>query len=122
EVLLQLDNWTRYKLDSPEPWKALFPGGGVVHLGAERTPYTVSMLHQLRCVDAIREQLTRTRGGCDIEPTRHCLNYLRQTLMCRPDIYLDSYQYLHKVNPAEPFPTRKCKNWTLVYEIVKDNQ
>lgn len=122
EVLLQIDRWTRYTLDSPEPWKELFPGGGVVHIGPERAPYTVSMLHQLRCLDVVREQLTRVRNTRDLEPTRHCLNYLRQTLMCRSDIHLDAYQYLHKVNALDSHPVRKCRNWTSVYEKVAENQ
>ncbi|KAI0325751.1 hypothetical protein GY45DRAFT_1329860 [Cubamyces sp. BRFM 1775] len=122
EVLLEVDSWTRYKLDSAQQWAPLFPGGGVIHLGEDREPYTVSMMHQLRCLDVVREQLGRPKHARAEEPTRHCMNYLRQTLFCRGDLQLDPYQYPHKINAVHPHPIRRCKDWRAVYEKVAENQ
>ena len=80
------------------------------------------MLHQLRCLDVLRDQLTRTKGERDTEPTRHCLNYLRQMLLCRGDLYLDAYQYAHNVNAVHPHPVRRCRDWRAIYEKVAENQ
>ncbi|KAI0660222.1 hypothetical protein C8Q70DRAFT_82426 [Cubamyces menziesii] len=122
EVLLEVDSWTRYKLDSAQQWAPLFPGGGVIHLGEDHEPYTVSMMHQLRCLDVVRAQLAQPKHARTEEPTRHCMNYLRQTLFCRGDLQLDAYQYPHKVNAVHPHPIRRCKDWRAVYEKVAENQ
>ncbi|KAL7278216.1 hypothetical protein ACG7TL_008191 [Trametes sanguinea] len=122
EVALEIDSWTRYRLDSAQEWAPLFPGGGVIHLGPERTPYTVSMMHQLRCLDVLRDQLNRPKSERSEQPTRHCLNYLRQSLYCRADLQLDPYQYPHKVNALHPHAIRRCKDWRAVYAKVEENQ
>ncbi|RPD54580.1 hypothetical protein L226DRAFT_493490 [Lentinus tigrinus ALCF2SS1-7] len=122
EVLLELDSWTRYTLFSPQQWQPLFPEGGIVHLGPQGQPFTVAMMHQLRCLDVVRDQLTRTKAERDEEPTRHCMNYLRQTVQCRGDLHMDGYQYPHKVNPVHPHPIRRCKDWRVVYDKVAEYQ
>ncbi|KAL1943600.1 hypothetical protein VTO73DRAFT_4045 [Trametes versicolor] len=122
EVLLQHDSWTRYHLDAAQQWAPLFPEGGIIHLGPEQTPYTVSMMHQLRCLDVLRDQLNRPKSERSEQPARHCLNYIRQQLMCRGDLQLDPYQYPHKVRAVHPHAIRKCKDWRAVYEKVEANQ
>lgn len=122
EVALEIDSWTRYTLDSGAEWQPLFPEGGVIHVGPSRTPYTVSMMHQLRCLDVLREQFTLPLRDRQAEPARHCLNYLRQTLACRGDLQIDPYQYAHKVNAVHPHAIRRCKDWRPVYEKVWENQ
>ena len=117
-----MDSWTRYRLDSAQQWAPLFPEAGIIHLGSSRTPFTVSMMHQLRCLDVIRDQLTRPKSQRDIEPTRHCLNYLRQTVICRGDLHFDPIQYPHKVNALHPHAIRRCKDWGAVYGAVWKNQ
>ncbi|KAJ2986658.1 hypothetical protein NUW54_g9685 [Trametes sanguinea] len=37
EVALEIDSWTRYRLDSAQEWAPLFPQGGVIHLGPDHT-------------------------------------------------------------------------------------
>lgn len=93
----------------------------MIHVGPSHTPYTVAMMHQRRCLDALREQLSRPRLERDVEPTEHCLNYLRQMTMCRGDL-VDWYQYAHKINSLNRNAVRRCKDWTAVYEKVWDNQ
>ncbi|OJT11911.1 hypothetical protein TRAPUB_11557 [Trametes pubescens] len=122
DVLLEHDSWTRYHLDAAQQWAPLFPEGGVVHLGPEKTPYTVSMMHQLRCLDVVRDQLNRPKSERSEQPARHCLNYIRQQLMCRGDLQLDPYQYPHKVRAVHPHAIRKCKDWRAVYAKVEENQ
>ena len=50
------------------------------------------------------------------------MNYLRQSLMCRGGLQIDSYQYPHKTNPVHPHPIRRCKDWRAVYDKVWENQ
>ncbi|KAI0710881.1 hypothetical protein C8Q76DRAFT_739020 [Earliella scabrosa] len=122
EVALEVDSWTRYHLSSAAEWAPLFPEGGIIHLGPLGMSYTVSMMHQLRCLDVVREQLTRPVRERDVEPTRHCLNYLRQMVMCRGDLHFDPYQYAHPINAVHPHAVRRCKDWRAVYESVWENQ
>ncbi|KAI0631475.1 hypothetical protein C8Q77DRAFT_138846 [Trametes polyzona] len=122
EVLLEIDSWTRYRLDSAQQWAPLHPGGGVIHLGPDRDPYTVSMMHQLRCLDVVRDQLNRPKSERSEQPTRHCMNYLRQMLLCRGDLQLDPYQYPHKVRAVHPHAIRRCKDWRVIYDKVGENQ
>ena len=122
EVVLEVDSWTRYHLSSAAEWAPLFPEGGIIHLGSLGMSYTVSMMRQLRCLHVVREQLTRPVRERDVEPTRHCLNYLRQMVMCRGDLHFDPYQYAHPINAVHPHAVRRCKDWRAVYESVWENQ
>ncbi|KAH9934037.1 uncharacterized protein BXZ73DRAFT_46104 [Epithele typhae] len=122
EVALDTGAWTRYTLHDPEPWAPLFPGGGVVHLGPSRAPYTVAMMHQLRCMDALRHEFTRPRVERDWAVAQHCLNYLRQAARCRGDTHLDGYQYASKPRAVDTNPVRRCRDWRAVYEKVEQIQ
>lgn len=122
EVFLQFDTWARYRIHSAHEWAALAPRDGLVHLGADREAFTVAMLHQLRCVNFVRDQLTKNKLARDFAQTQHCMNYLRQMLMCHADQMLDPYQYVHKTRALNAQPVRRCLDWRVVYERVESNQ
>ncbi|KIP09674.1 hypothetical protein PHLGIDRAFT_126117 [Phlebiopsis gigantea 11061_1 CR5-6] len=122
EVYLQFDTWARYRLHSADEWAALYPGNGLVHLGRDQEPHTVAMLHQLRCIDFVRDQITRPAAARDGGQTRHCMNYLREMLMCHADDTLDAYQYVHKTRALDAQPVRRCRDWRAVYERVERSQ
>lgn len=77
--------------DSKEDYARLLPSGGhQVHIddGDHAGPYTVALFHQLRCLDIISQGYrTQTYPG---ELERHCLNYLRQSILCIADNRLES--------------------------------
>lgn len=79
-------------------------------------------MHQLRCLDVVRDQLTRPKNQRDIEPTRHCMNYLRQMIVCRGDLQFDPMQYASQINALEAHAIRRCKDWGAVYGAVWKNQ
>ncbi len=101
------------------------PSGHLVHLGPDRAPHTVSMFHQLRCLGLLLETYhtppaNRTQGA--LGTTAHCLNYLRQMLLCRPNAHMES------VNVADGRKTRTdkpydavCSDWTAVYDAAEAN-
>lgn len=81
-----------YQLDSQvgiAEWAKLMPSGG--HLirrwsEHETQTHTVAMFHQLRCLDVLRnDYVSRTPSYL----TKHCLNYLRQTVLCIADTHLE---------------------------------
>jgi hypothetical protein len=126
-VLMSSEESIHYQLDTPQAdleWRALVPANGTIYLGPERRPYTISMFHQLRCLDVIRTELLSTRGlDTPLPPSelsRHCFNYLRQMALCRADTTL--VQVLNPDN-AHPFPdVAVCNDWEHVYTEVRRNQ
>lgn len=127
-VLMQFDNPKRFRLDSEDgiaEWHALVPGDGLVYLGPHKQPYTIGMMHQLKCLDIIREEMVVERTNGSPPPTalgRHCLNYMRQILMCRGDLELESFQFASHHNPIDWRGVYECKDWEAVFNAVKENQ
>jgi hypothetical protein len=126
-ILMSSEESIHYQLDTPQgdlEWRALVPANGTIHLGPEHDPFTISMFHQLRCLDVIRTDLLSTRGlNSPLPPSElshHCFNYLRQTALCRADTTL--VQVLNPDNP-HPFPdVAVCNDWEHVYTEVRRNQ
>ncbi|EAU92218.2 hypothetical protein CC1G_10104 [Coprinopsis cinerea okayama7 len=125
---MTFDNPKHFRLDAEDgiaEWRAIVPeDGGIVHLGPHKQPFTVSMFHQLRCLDIIREETVRDRSNGE-GPTalgRHCLNYIRQMVTCRGDLELESFQYASHKNPINQRGVYECKDWEAVYREVQKNQ
>ncbi|KLO11090.1 hypothetical protein SCHPADRAFT_942344 [Schizopora paradoxa] len=102
QVRMLVENTERYRIDTEEgtaDWEKLIPqNGGIVYLPNAETgeleQYTISLFHELRCLDVIRRELvrpTRFESPTPNEPlVKHCLNYVRQMVLCRSDLYLES--------------------------------
>ncbi|THH29827.1 hypothetical protein EUX98_g4378 [Antrodiella citrinella] len=148
-VSLTIQNTVHYALDdanSDEEWESLYPGGmhhGFVHLGPRRRFFGLSMFHQLHCVDTLRKAI-RGRGGMRhhnahnhdntttnsnhleedwAEHSTHCLNYLRQTILCsadmtlEPEIPVEGTRDVGEGTGVE----HVCRDWTRVYDFVDRN-
>ncbi|KAJ7746597.1 hypothetical protein B0H16DRAFT_1242183, partial [Mycena metata] len=122
----------RYQLDSDDgaaEWAASFPGNGLLYLGEQCRPFSISMFHQIRCLDIIRRSFvdvrsrnatTSRRDSLNGELTRHCLNYLRQMVFCRSHSYLDPVLG-YPIPNAHP-DTDQCRDWSTLYEEVRRTQ
>ncbi|KAF9562249.1 hypothetical protein CPC08DRAFT_634264 [Agrocybe pediades] len=133
---MTFDNPKHFKLDEEDgiaEWGALAPQNGVVHLGPAKQPYTVAMLHQLKCLDIIRRDMVAAEGGTsDVGhegrysgPSalgRHCVNYMRQMVMCHGDWELESFQFASHIKPIDWYGVYECMDWEAVYNAVRDNQ
>ncbi|KAI6080975.1 hypothetical protein F4821DRAFT_250328 [Hypoxylon rubiginosum] len=83
--------------ESESPWYSLFPHGGgfVQHPQISPEPRCLAVYHQLHCLDAIRTGYWAANTG--ISPghhgrpahVRHCIDYIRQSLMCHADANLE---------------------------------
>ncbi|PBK87114.1 hypothetical protein ARMGADRAFT_1066181 [Armillaria gallica] len=105
-------------------WETLFPGNGLVVLGPHEQVFSISMFHQLRCLNIIRTAIVE-RGGIwghngSSELVHHCVNYLRQMVLCRASMHLDDVVGWGK--PEVFTDTYECKDWDMVYLTVKENQ
>jgi Mycotoxin biosynthesis protein UstYa len=103
-------------------WESVAPDNGLIYLGKERRPFTISMFHQLRCLDVIRKRIINPLAyiseAAPDELLHHCINYIRQMALCRVDVTLEQTY-------APPTGVKNnaqiCNNWERIYEEQKIN-
>ncbi|KZT21746.1 hypothetical protein NEOLEDRAFT_1138941 [Neolentinus lepideus HHB14362 ss-1] len=131
-VGMRISNTVHYSLDTAEAaeeFSKLLPSGGhLIHLDpdkANREPenHTVTLFHQLRCLDIIRQEyIGQEENSTPSTMTHHCMNYLRQTIMCHPNLRLESVRF-----PTGPKSTTTqiydavCDDWREVYVAAENN-
>lgn len=126
----------RYKMtDDDADWKSLHRprGHGFVRLGDDEHHhfYSVSMFHQLHCVDALRQIANNGCGGRSkcMGHAYHCVTYLRQMITCNADIALEPAFYVRNTSSLEEMDirvvgigvTHQCRNWEEVRNFVEKN-
>ena len=125
-VIMPSEETVHFDLTSPKgaiEWSALVPGSGLLYLGQHRAPFTLSMFHQLQCLDIVRqavhEPTLNARQGADGALIGHCMNYLRQMALCRGDLALE---YAESPEQVDEYGLYYCRDWSVVYEMAKENQ
>ncbi|KAK7688190.1 hypothetical protein QCA50_008560 [Cerrena zonata] len=131
-IHMAYEDTVHYSIETPVgelEWNATLPtGGAVIHLGPQRRPYTVSLFHQLRCLNIIRISILgihddssphNARPGRDL--VGHCMNYLRQMVLCRTDTRLESLRTMFGRGITVWDITHTCRDWTTVYEAAERN-
>lgn len=109
--------------DATEEFARLLPSGGhLVHLGVDLTTYTVSMLHQLRCLSIIGEAHNSPLGNRSSDLPEHCVNYLRQMLLCQPNLHLEFATTVggRQTRTGKPYEA-VCYDWTAIYDAAEEN-
>jgi hypothetical protein len=77
----------------------------------------VAMFHQLHCLQRIRDAIVQGDPG---HHTRHCLNLLRQAVLCASDTTLDP---LNSAKGTDGLGiVHVCRDWQRVYDFVEENQ
>ena len=123
-VRINIEPTKHYQLsghNSDAEWAALAPHSGILHLGPHRQPYSISLFHQLRCLDIIRRDIVQSLPPEDSKLSRHCLNYMRQMVLCRADLALDPVLGRGLETRVHP-DTNQCVDWRRVYEELEKNQ
>ncbi|KAG9309709.1 hypothetical protein JVU11DRAFT_10385 [Chiua virens] len=124
-VAMIIHNSHRYDFSPSgvEDSAALLPSGGhLVHLGSPPIPYTPTLFHQMKCLEIIHAALADAPGSV-ATPTplvSHCLNYLRQIILCRPNLRLESVTNGDASSEKEYEVV--CKDWEVVYAAAEQNQ
>ncbi|TFK53456.1 hypothetical protein OE88DRAFT_1252328 [Heliocybe sulcata] len=133
ETHIVIEDTAHYQIstaDAYEDWASMFPrGGGFVHLGRKSRPFGISMYHQLACVDNIRTTLATPfaeRTEAQLERNHQCFNYLRQTILCEPELRLEpESDKLNDFGLNEVVDglgvDHVCKDWTMVFAAVETN-
>ncbi|KAI0056925.1 hypothetical protein BV25DRAFT_1831694 [Artomyces pyxidatus] len=106
---------------STDEWLHHSPHGfGVVRLGPSNRTFYVSMFHQVHCLKYFRSEITR-RGGQEFEEghTHHCLNVLRESILCHADLTLEPGDFATRAFTFErQGAIHTCRNWNVVYDYV----
>jgi len=79
------------------------------------------MFHQMHCLQRIRLALINGPNS----HSGHCLNILRQAILCNADITLDPliYDPEGKIEAIDGLGvTHVCRDWTQVYAYIEENQ
>ncbi|KAF9008487.1 hypothetical protein BDZ89DRAFT_1230474, partial [Hymenopellis radicata] len=105
-----------YGLNDNAEWEALFPADGLFPDGPREA--SIGMFHDLRCLNILRIDLLRDlESDVPVALINHCLNYLRQTVLCRSSTHLDLLMDNRLV-----FEPQQCRNWAAVYDVVHRKQ
>ncbi|KAF7329184.1 hypothetical protein MKEN_00179000 [Mycena kentingensis (nom. inval.)] len=124
-VLMDVHNTNNYGLNgtvADAQWASLLPSNdGILQFGDRQ--FMLSMVHQLRCLDIIRRDYVagwqgtrRTPNGETSEQTLHCLNYIRQMVLCRGDRRLECVVDPFGEHAVQVRGAQKCLDWTKVFE------
>ncbi|KAL0961083.1 hypothetical protein HGRIS_006066 [Hohenbuehelia grisea] len=97
------------------------PGSGNLRLGPLKQVYAASVFHQLHCIEIFSNAITgnkKERRG----HLQHCLNYLREMALCRPDLTLEQGDFTQRDFSRERAgATHICRNWDDEYQSATSN-
>ncbi|KAF8193011.1 hypothetical protein BJ912DRAFT_961738 [Pholiota molesta] len=126
-VALRVGNTQHYQLnssDSDMEWSKLIPSGG--HLVYTQSPSgkinknTVTLFHQFKCLNIIRQQYNHPASTPISSLTHHCMNYLHETLLCRLNTGLESAK--NAQGSVSGNYDLVCRDWTQLYKEVERKQ
>ena len=133
-VHMSYENSRHYSIDDPIgelEWNSTLPtGGAVIYLGPQRTPFTVSLFHQLRCLNIVRAGIVNhhsTNNNIHNDSMQdwalitHCMNYLRQMILCHMDVTMESVRTTVGRGITVWDITHTCKDWSVVYQAAERN-
>lgn len=123
-VEMLVEDSLHYPMSGPladEEWSTVMPATGpVLALGAQKRPFTVSMLHELHCLDVLRRTMVARAGPS--EEARACMNYVRQMVMCRADLTLENVRGPWGGHDVDQTAAHVCRDWSAVYNAIEQVQ
>ncbi len=125
-VALVVEDSAHYPIlgpDAREEWASSTPKGfGYVRLGPEHRAFSVSMFHEYHCMRVLRDGLAGNYRPQTVTHIGHCLVYLREMILCAPDLTLEPYDPLDRDFAAERVgAAHVCNDWRQAYDGSSDN-
>jgi hypothetical protein len=107
--------------DALEEWASNSAAGfGYVRLGEDYRAFALAMFHEMHCLRNFRYSIAELND--DMEHMVHCLNYLRQFILCTPSLTLEPPDVLTRDFEMERVgATHVCPNWVVIYDELTDN-
>jgi len=122
------DNSVHYGFNDTNEWESLFPpGSGFVRLGPDGRLFGVSMYSQLHCLNHLRIAVLRDpEDEKERRHTQHCINYLRQSILCRSPLKLEGvivnyYDGKLGAHISGLGYEHVCRDWSHVRTTVEGN-
>ncbi|KAF9545034.1 hypothetical protein CPC08DRAFT_823973 [Agrocybe pediades] len=123
-VRLDVEESVHYMPEALQEWELLqakASGSGYVRLGDSFRGFSLPMLHQMHCVDILREAIL-TGNSVTTEHKEHCINYIRQWILCRADMTLERGDFAKRdFRLDREGASHKCRDWRLVYSSLESN-
>ncbi|KAJ7457332.1 hypothetical protein FB451DRAFT_1274591 [Mycena latifolia] len=125
-VLLTAEETRWYPLHGPfaqELWATSSSKGfGYVRLGPAHRAFAVAIFHQLHCVRLMRGALDGRYDDVARGHMHHCLNYIRQMILCSPDLTLEPPDVLDRdFEVQRAGATHVCNDWSVMYADAAKN-
>ncbi|KAF8888844.1 hypothetical protein BD779DRAFT_1672162 [Infundibulicybe gibba] len=137
-VAMTIENSRHYALNAPNSdaeYQSLYPGElGFLRLGPHHRFFGIAMYHQLHCLNSLRKAIIHggeghghgERGAGEkreqVPHVHHCLNYLRQTILCNADLTLEPEIVLGSQDVGEGLGvTHVCKDWSALHHFIDRN-
>ncbi|KAJ7573308.1 hypothetical protein C8J56DRAFT_506558 [Mycena floridula] len=125
QVQITVEETVRYRFPSeeaPMEWYSSYPlGFGTFRIANQKTLF-VSMVHQYHCIETFGRQLTRTNRTRDWGHLHHCLNYIREMVLCHPDLTLEPGDFSTRNFTIDRIgATHTCRDLSPVYDALGRN-
>ncbi len=129
DAALVIEDTVHYHPNASAEWHSLFPAGtgGFVKLGPQNRLFGVSMFHQLHCLDKMRRAVVSVPSSeWESWHTQHCLNYVRQMLLCAANMRLEPV-IMEKGKGKEGLKVdglgleHRCRDWSVLRRAVEKN-
>ncbi|KAJ7662325.1 hypothetical protein B0H17DRAFT_1020178 [Mycena rosella] len=126
EVAMTVEETWSYPIhgdDAQELWATTSSKGfGYVRLGPEHRAFAVAMFHQLHCVRLLRAALDGRYDAVSRGHMHHCLNYIRQMILCSPNLTLEPPDVLSRdFEIGRIGATHVCSDWSAMYRDAAEN-
>jgi len=115
----------------PHPRKYALPRSKKIENDTEEAEiYSVSMTHQLHCLGVLRNVITKYSKGdksrfAGAGHEYHCLDYIRQAILCAGDTTLDHAEIEYNSDGTElkygftgANATHRCRDWDSIQEVL----
>ncbi|KLO06026.1 hypothetical protein SCHPADRAFT_946432 [Schizopora paradoxa] len=129
DVLVTADDFVEYELygeQATKEWGKQVPrGNGVVRLGAYHREFVVAGGHELHCLLRLVKAINIPEDPTSkLEHSGHCLNYIRERILCDADLTLEPFELLDLDSDDEvkkATPPHICKDWTKMLGALHDD-
>ncbi|EJD45504.1 hypothetical protein AURDEDRAFT_64378, partial [Auricularia subglabra TFB-10046 SS5] len=124
-VSVHMENTIHYGLRASDEWRLLSPNGGIVFQDGRQ--YVLSMFHQLRCLDVLRQAVVREPRVPlnDTAPVgsrvRRCMNYMHQMILCRTSARIEVVTAIRGPHSVIFDKDYMCNDWSLIYDVAAES-
>ena len=124
QVIMHFIHLSRHNHIGSPAWNNLLPAHEDPHLvhiqNADGTvsTKTVALFHQLRCIEILHDTYVDEGSHRTSELHQHCLNYIRQSIMCKLDMTNEPQGPVPIDNGRESL----CRDWEASYREADRNR